>query len=258
MSAPPLPGLSACIITFNEADRIDACLASLDFCDEIVVVDSGSTDGTAERAAALGARVLTRAFDGYRRQKDFAVQSARHDWVLCLDADERVTPALRQAITAARLQGFAAAGYRFARATEYFGAFLRHGNAYPDRVLRLFDRRQGGWRGEREIHEHVSVDGTVARLAGDLEHRAYRSLADQLTRLERYARLMAEHDHARGRRATLLNLVVNPGWRFFRGFVLRAGFLDGWRGLIYAWVEANYVRQKFIKLWLLGRGQRIA
>jgi glycosyltransferase involved in cell wall biosynthesis len=258
MSSAARPGLSACIITFNEIDRIDDCLASLAFCDEIIVVDSGSADGTAERAAALGARVVTRAFDGYRRQKDFAVSQARHDWVLCLDADERVTPALRAAIDAARDAGFGAAGYRFARATEYFGAFLRHGNAYPDRVLRLFDRRRGGWRGDREIHEHVSVDGPVLRLAGDLEHRAYRSLADQLRRLERYAQLMAEHDHARGRRARLTHLVVNPFWRFLRGYVLRAGFRDGWRGLIYAWVEANYVRQKFIKLWLLERGQRIA
>ncbi|GMV28249.1 MAG: beta 1,4 glucosyltransferase [Rhodanobacteraceae bacterium] len=252
------PGLSACIITFNEIDRIDDCIASLAFCDEIVVVDSGSADGTAERAAALGARVVRRAFDGYRRQKDFAVTQAQHDWVLCLDADERVTPRLRDAIETARNAGFAAAGYRFARATDYFGAFLRHGNAYPDRVLRLFDRRRGGWRGDREIHEHVSVDGPVTRLSGDLEHRAYRSLADQLRRLERYAQLMAEHEHARGRRARLVNLVVNPLWRFLRGYLLRAGFLDGWRGLIYAWVEANYVRQKFIKLWLLERGQRIA
>ena len=258
MSAPARPGLSACIITFNEADRIADCLSSLAFCDEIVVVDSGSTDGTAERAAALGARVLTRPFDGYRRQKDFAVQQARNDWVLCLDADERVTPDLRAAMEAARGIGFdGVAGYRFARATEYFGEFLRHGNAYPDRVLRLFDRRCGGWRGEREIHEHVEVDGPVQRLPGDLEHRAYRSLADQLRRLERYAQLMAEHDHARGRRARMANLVFNPFWRFVRGYLLRAGFRDGWRGLIYAWVEANYVRQKFIKLWLLDRGQRI-
>lgn len=259
MSAPVRPGLSACIITFNEIDRIDDCLASLAFCDDIVVIDSGSTDGTAERAAELGARVIQRAFDGYRRQKDFAVQQARHDWVLCLDADERVTPVLREAIENARDTDFhGASGFRFARATEYFGAFLRHGNAYPDRVLRLFDRRRGGWRGDREIHEHVSVDGDVKRLPGDLEHRAYRSLADQLRRLERYARLMAEHDHARGRRARLRHLVVNPFWRFLRGYVLRAGFLDGWRGLFYAWVEANYVRQKFLKLWLLDRGQRIA
>jgi glycosyltransferase involved in cell wall biosynthesis len=199
--------------------------------------------------------VLERAFDGYRSQKDFAVRACRHDWVLCLDADERVTPALRAAIEAARAGGFAdAAGYRFARATEYFGAFLRHGNAYPDRVLRLFDRRRGGFRGEREIHEHVEVDGRVVTLAGDLEHRAYRSLGDQLDRLQRYARLMAAHLHARGRRARWWNLVLNPAWRFMRGYLLRLGFLDGWRGFVYACVEANYVRQKFVMLWLLARG----
>lgn len=246
--------ISACVITLNEADRIDACLESLAFCDDIVVVDSGSTDATCELAAARGARVLHRAFDGYRAQKDFAVRAAQHDWVLCLDADERVTAALRASIESARARGFPAAGYRFARATEYFGAFLRHGNAYPDRVLRLFDRRRGGFRGEREIHEHASVDGPVQTLAGDLEHRAYRSLSDQLSRLERYARLMAEHQHATGRRAHLYNVLFNPLWRFVRGYVLRAGFLDGWRGLVYAYVEANYVRQKFIKLWLLEHG----
>jgi glycosyltransferase involved in cell wall biosynthesis len=258
MPASPRPGLSACIITLNEADRIEACLDSLAFCDEVVVVDSGSTDGTRERAAAKGARVLERAFDGYRTQKDFAVSAAAHDWVLCLDADERVTPALRASIEAVRDSGFAgAAGYRFARLTDYFGAPLRHGNAYPDRVLRLFDRRRGGWRGAREIHEHASVDGAVVTLAGDLGHDAYRSLADQLGRLERYARLMAEHMHASGRRARLTSLVLNPWWRFVRGYLLRGGFLDGWRGLVYAYVEANYVRQKFIKLWLLERGQRL-
>jgi glycosyltransferase involved in cell wall biosynthesis len=255
MSATSRPPISACIITLNEADRIEACLDSLAFCDELVVVDSGSTDRTCELARDKGARVLTRAFDGYRAQKDYAVQSAQHDWVLCLDADECVTPQLRAAIDAADFGS--AAGFRFARATEYFGAFLRHGNAYPDRVLRLFDRRRGGWRGDREIHEHVSIDGVLETLAGDLEHYAYRSLTDQLNRLQRYARMMAEHMHAQGRRARWWNLLVNPGWRFVRGYVLRTGFLDGWRGLVYAWVEANYVRQKFMMLWLLERGQRI-
>jgi glycosyltransferase involved in cell wall biosynthesis len=257
MSSSTRAGISACIITLNEADRIEACLASLEFCDEIIVVDSGSSDGTVELAAARGAVVLKRAFDGYRTQKEFAVRAARHDWVLCLDADERVTAPLRASIEAARGAGFAAAGYRFARATEYFGAFLRHGNAYPDRVMRLFDRRRGGFRGDREIHEHASVDGAVQTLAGDLEHHAYRSLSDQLTRLERYALMMAEHQHARERGAHVYNILLNPFWRFLRGYVLRAGFLDGWRGLVYAYVEANYVRQKFIKLWLLERGYRL-
>lgn len=259
MSPPPdRPALSACIITLNEADRIGDCIASLAFCDDIVVIDSGSVDGTRERAIERGARVIERAFDGYRAQKDFAVNAAHHDWVLCLDADERIGDALRASIEEARATGFAgAAGYRFARVTDYFGAWLRHGNAYPDRVLRLFDRRRGGWRGNREIHEHASVDGRVRTLGGDLEHRAYRSLGDQLSRLDRYARLMAEDQHAKGRRAHIANILLNPFWRFVRGYILRAGFLDGWRGLVYASVEANYVRQKFIKLWLLDRGQRI-
>ncbi|HET6912076.1 MAG TPA: glycosyltransferase family 2 protein [Rhodanobacteraceae bacterium] len=251
---PDRPGLSACIITLNEADRIGACIASLAFCDEVVVVDSGSADGTREIATHAGARVIEHAFEGYRAQKDFAVKQARHDWVLCLDADERVTPALRDAIEAARDQGFAgAAGYRFARATEYFGRFLRHGNAYPDRVLRLFDRRRGGWNAGREIHEHVVLDGPVQTLAGDLEHVAYRSLDDQLARYRRYATMMAQHMHARGRRARWYNLIINPRWRFLRGYILRGGFRDGWRGLLFASLEADYTREKFARLMLLQR-----
>lgn len=252
------PGLSACIITLNEADRIADCLASLAFCDDIVVVDSGSSDATCDIARAAGARVIVRAFDGYRSQKAFAVAQARHDWVLCIDADERVSPELRAAIESARAGGFAdAAGYRFARLSDYFGRFLHHGNAYPDRGTRLFDRRRGGWRGTREVHEATSVDGRVRGLPGDLIHFPYRSLHQQLAKTERYAHMMARHDHARGKRASVLKLVVSPAWRFWRGYVLRLGFLDGWRGLVYAYVKANYVRQKSIMLLLLQNGQPV-
>lgn len=249
--------ISACIITFNEADRIGDCLASLDFCDEIVVVDSGSTDETRAICEAAGARVLVRPFDGFRSQKQFAVEQATHDRVLCLDADERVGPALRAAILAERDRGFPAAGYRFARLSEYFGKFLRRGNAYPDRVMRLFDRRRGGWRGDREIHEAASVDGAVVTLPGDLIHYPYRSLMQQLQKTERYARMMAEYEFSRGKRASLAKLVLSPAWRFWRGYVFRLGFLDGWHGLVYAYVRANYVRQKTIMLWMLERGQRV-
>lgn len=252
------PGLSACIITLNESDRIVDCIRSLAFCDEIIVVDSGSSDDTRELAAALGARVDVRAFDGYRSQKNHTVQLARNDWVLCLDADERVSPQLRASIEAARDTGFAGhAGYRFARLTRYFGAWLRHGNAYPDRVLRLFDRRLGGYSGSREIHEHVCLDGRVGVLRGDLQHEAYRSLSDQLGRQDKYARMMAEHAFANGKRARIARMVLSPLWRFLRGYVLRLGFLDGWRGLVYAYVSADYVRQKSIKLWLLERGHKL-
>jgi glycosyltransferase involved in cell wall biosynthesis len=230
----------------------------LAFCDEIVVVDSYSNDATATIATAAGARVLQRPFDGFRSQKQFAIEQARHDWVLCLDADERVSDALRKSIEAARDAGFAdAAGYRFARLSDYFGRFLRHGNAYPDRVLRLFDRRRGGWRGKREVHEAASVDGPVRTLAGDLIHYPYRSLEQQLCKTQRYARMMAEHDFARGKRATLGKLVLAPAWRFWRAYLLRGGFRDGWHGLVYAYVRANYVRQKTIMLWLLQKQQPI-
>lgn len=222
------------------------------------MVDSQSSDATVAIAEAAGARVLQRPFDGFRSQKQFAVAQARHDWVLCLDADERIDDTLRNSILAARDAGFGdAAGYRFARLSEYFGRFLRHGNAYPDRVLRLFDRRRGGWRGQREIHEAASVDGPVQTLKGDLIHYPYRSLEQQLHKTQRYARMMAEHEFARGKRATLGKLVLAPAWRFWRGYLLRGGFRDGWHGLVYAYVRANYVRQKTIMLWLLQNGQPV-
>lgn len=251
------PGLSVCIITYNEVDRVGDCIDSVQFCNDIIVVDSGSTDGTRELAEARGARVLQRPFDGYRTQKAFTVEQAQHDWVLCLDADERVTDALRQAIETERSHGFdAAAGYRFTRLTEYFGGFLYHGNAYPDYVLRLFDRRRGGWRGQREIHESVGMDGEIKTLAGHLEHYPYRSFAEQMHKQERYADMMARHLHAKGRRSRLTNIIFNPWWRFLRGYVLKAGFRDGWRGLIYASTRLEYVRRKYVKLWLLERGFR--
>jgi len=179
--------------------------------------------------------------------------------VLCPEADERISPELRTAIEQARDGGFSGhAGFRFARLSEYFGRFLRHGNAYPDRVMRLFDRRQGGWRGKREIHEAASVDGSVGTLRGDLIHYPYRSLQQQLAKTEKYARMMAEHEFARGKRATLGKLVLAPAWRFWRGFLFRGGFRDGWHGLVYAYVRANYVRQKTIMLWMLGNGQAVA
>lgn len=247
-------GLSACIITFNEADRIEACLRSVGFCDEIIVVDSHSTDATRARASALGARVIERDWPGYRTQKQFAVDAARHDWVLCVDADERVSAELRAEIEALRRAGFAGhAGWSVPRVTDYLGRFLRHGNAYPDRLVRLFDRRRGGWTGY-EIHENTRIEGRAGRLRGHLEHYSYRSLGDHQARMQRYADLMAQAMFERGRRCGLTPVLVNPQWRFVRGYLLRAGFLDGWRGLVFALVESNYVRRKYLGLYIRSRG----
>ena len=159
-----------------------------------------------EIAASMGARVLERDFTGYRTQKQFAVDSAAHDWVLCLDADERLSDALRSEVETVRSQSFPRfAGWSIPRITDYFGRFLRHGNAYPDRLVRLFDRRRGRWSGE-EIHENTQVNGPIGRLRGHLEHYSYRSLADHQDRMRRYADMMARALHARGKRGGLLKV----------------------------------------------------
>jgi glycosyltransferase involved in cell wall biosynthesis len=230
-------GLSACIITFNEADRIEACVRSVDFCDDIPVVDSHSTERTRELAAALGARVIECDWPGYRSQKQFAVDSARHDWVLCLDADERVSPRLRAEILALRQTGLtSAAGWSIPRITDYFGRFLRHGNAYPDRLVRLFDRWCGGWTGY-ETHENTRIDGRIRRLHGDLEHYSYRSFHDHQTCMQRYADLMAQALYERGRRCGLTPVLLNPQWRFVRGYLLRLGFCIGILNHLFFWPE---------------------
>lgn len=251
--------ISACIITFNEADRIEACLRSLDFCDERLVVDAHSTDATREIAARCGARVIERDWPGYKSQREFAMQAAAHDWILAVDADERVSSALREELqqlreelTASGGATGAVAGASIPTLTSYFGAFLRHGNAWPDRHPRLYDRRRAHWQG-LEIHERVSIDGPVRELRGWLEHYSYRSFDEHLAKMDRYAALMAQHSFAAGRRASLWQVFFNPAWRFFKGMVLKRGLLDGWRGLVYHVVEAGYVRRKYLRLWMLAR-----
>ncbi len=248
------PKISACLITLDEADRIEPCLAALAFCDEIVIVDAHSSDATRTIAARLGARVIERDWPGYRSQKQFATDVASNDWVLSVDADERVTPALRDEIEALRASGFGGArGWTIPRLTEYFGRFLCHGNSWPERQVRLYDRRVARWVGY-EVHEKITVDGPLGALRQPLEHYPYRSLDDQLSRLDRYAGLMATQMHASGRRAGLVQVLLNPGWRLFRGLFIKLGILDGWRGWLFHIAEAGYVRRKYLRLWALSRG----
>ena len=246
--------LSACIITYNEADRIGPCLEALRFCDEIVVVDAHSTDATRAIATRLGARVIERDWPGYRSQKQFATDAAQHDWVLCVDADERVTPALRVEIEALRAHGFAEArGWSIPRLTDYFGRFLRHGNSWPDRQIRLYDRRSARWVGY-EVHEKIAVTGIVRALQGPLEHYAYRDLGEHLAKTDRYAALMAAEMFRAGRRCGVWPVFFNPAWRLVRGLVIKGGLLDGWRGVVFHTVEAGYVRRKYLRLWALSQG----
>jgi glycosyltransferase involved in cell wall biosynthesis len=245
--------VSACIITLDEADRIADCVRSVEWCDEVVLVDSRSTDATREIAAGLGARVIERDWPGHVKQKEFAIRAAENDWVMCIDADERVSPGLRDEILALRGRGFPDhAGWRMPRQSRYLGRWIRHGTWYPDLQLRLFDRRRGRWGG-RDPHDRVELDGPAGRLSHDLLHDPYRSFAEHLRTIDRYTTIMAEGLYERGRRAGPGDLLLRPCVRFFRFYVLKAGFLEGWRGLLLACMAAHYVRLKYAKLLVLER-----
>ena len=253
--APPTtrPQVSACIVARDEEDRLPACLASLGWCDEILVIDSHSTDRTREVAGAAGARVIERDWPGHVAQKEFAIRAAEHDWVFCIDADERVSPELAAQIEAAREREFEGApGFSVPRVSRYLGRWIRHGTWYPDRKLRLFDRRRGRWGG-RDPHDRVELDGDAVALSGELQHEPYRSFEDHLATIERYTTITARELHAEGRRARLIDLVLRPPLRFLDFYVWRGGFLDGWRGLLLAYLAAHYVRMRYAKLWVMER-----
>lgn len=257
---PPAMPLSAVVITRNEADRIAACLESLAWCDERLVVDSHSTDDTRDRAAALGARVIERDWPGFAAQKEFAVRAAAHDWVLVIDADERVSPALRAEIEALRDAGFpGAAGWSVPRCSRYLGRWIRHGTWYPDRSIRLFDRRRGRFepKATYDLHERVVLDGPCGRLTADLLHDPYRSLSEHLQTIDRYSTIMAEGLQARGRRARVTDLVFRPLGRFLKFYVLKAGFRDGWRGFLLACLAAHYVQLRYAKLMALQGAEEL-
>ena len=249
--------VSACIIAMDEEDRLGDCLASLDFCDEVVVVDSHSRDGTRELAASRGARVIERDWPGHVAQKEFTIRAASHDWVLCLDADERLSRELRAQILALRDAGFPGhAGWRFPRRSRWLGRWMRRGAWSPDRQLRLFDRRRGRWGGH-DPHDRVELEGSVGALAGVLEHHPYRTFAEHLATIDRYTTTMAEGLHRRGRRARTIDLVLRPAARFLRSYVLKLGVLEGWRGLLQAYLAAHYCRLKYAKLLVLQSGERL-
>jgi glycosyltransferase involved in cell wall biosynthesis len=251
-------GLSACVITLDEEDRIADCLASLDFCDEILVVDSHSRDRTRELAGAAGARVIERDWPGHVAQKEFAVRAAQHDWVLCLDADERVGPGLRNEIRGLQEAGFPGhAGWRVRRLSSYLGRWMRFGAWYPDWKLRLFDRRRGRWSGD-DPHDRVDLTGSAGRLRGTLLHHPYRSFAEHLRTIDRYTTIMAEGMHARGRRAGPADLLWRPVARFLRAYVLKLGFLEGWRGVLQAALAGYYGGLKYAKLLVLQHGAEVA
>lgn len=248
MTAAPRPRCSAVVITLNEAARLRACLESVRWADEIVVVDAESTDATAAIAREFTDRVLVRPWPGFAAQKNFALAQATGDWVLSVDADEEITPGLAAEIRARLGAGSEAAGYRIPRRNIFWGRWVRHGGLYPDWQLRLF-RRGRGRVVERAVHEAVEVDGPVERLAGALVHHSYESVEEFVTRAQRYATLAAQDLLRQGQRAGPWELATRPLGRFLAMYLLRGGFLDGTRGLLLAGLYAYYVFIRSAKVW---------
>jgi glycosyltransferase involved in cell wall biosynthesis len=241
--------LTVTVITYNEADHIAAALDSVAWADEVIVVDSGSTDRTAEIARGKATRVIVREWPGYSAQKNFAADQASNDWVLSMDADERVTPALAEEIRRVLSSKPASRGYRIKRVSHYLGRWIRTTDWSHDYQLRLYDRRAGRWNGLR-IHESFRLtEGHPAKLRGEMEHYAYRDISHHLQKIEAYTTLIAEQWVEEGRRTTPLQIAVHPILAFLRNYVMRAGVGQGAVGLIISLLNSYYVFLKFAKLW---------
>lgn len=250
-----MPKVTATLIVRNEAAHVEAALDSVRWADEILVIDSESTDGTPDLARRVTDRVYVRPWPGYSAQKNLAAELASNDWILSLDADERVTPALADEIRTTLSSEPKARGFRMPRVTRHLGRWIRSTDWYPDYQLRLYDRRTGRWNG-RAVHESVAVSGPVARLHAELEHHAYRDLAHHLETIQRYTTLSAEELHAAGRRVSALALLAHPPLAFLRNYVLRGGVRDGAPGLVISVMNSYYVFLKHAKLWELQRRRR--
>ncbi len=257
----PPPGIlpvTVFVIAQDEEAHIADCLASAAFAAERVVLDGGSRDRTRELAAAAGARVEQRPFDGMNAQKNAALDLCRQPWVLNLDADERVGEELRRELEALFAAGEPpCAGYTMPRRAFHLGRWIRGGGWYPDRKLRLFRRTAGRFAG-RDPHDKVVVDGPVGRLGGDLLHYAYRDLAHHVAKMDGYTTAAARSAHAAGRRAALPRMLLAPPLRFLKAYFLRAGFRDGRAGLVLAWMAARYEWHRYRKLRRLCRGEEPA
>ena len=246
-----MPRLSAIIITRNEAENIAACLDRLLFCDERIVVDSNSTDRTREIAAQMGARVVEHAFAGFGPQKNFALSLATGDWVLSIDADERVSPALAHEIAEA-VAAPQADAYEMPRISSFLGRDMGRSGLFPDHVLRLFKRDAARFTDDA-VHERVVCKGVIARLASPLQHDTVKRLEDALSRVDRYSTAGAAMLAVSGRRVSFMSGITHGLWTFIRVYLLRLGFLDGREGFLLAVANAEGSYYRYMKAWLAGR-----
>jgi glycosyltransferase involved in cell wall biosynthesis len=245
-----VPKLTVTIIARNEAADIRDALESASWADEIIVVDSQSSDETVAMARQYTGRVVVREWPGYAAQKNYAASLASHEWIFSLDADERITPELAGEIRTILGRGPSHAAYAVPRVTWHLGRWIRTTDWYPDTQLRFYNKRSAEWSGPY-VHEALTVKGTIGRLHGELKHFPYRDLSDHMDTIDRYTTLAAQQMLEEGRRAGVLQLVGHPPLAFLRNYLLHGGIRDGAPGLIISTMNAYYVFLKFAKLWEL-------
>ncbi len=249
--------LSVVIICYNEEKNIRRCIESvLTVADEILVLDSGSTDATVAIAESLGATVKQEVFKGFIQKKNKAVELARYDYVLSLDADEALDPMLTDSILKSK-SGFTNQVYRMNRCSNYCGQFIRHGSWYPDAKIRLFDRRTASWGGTNP-HDRIIFDKNlpVQHLRGDILHYSYHTISEHVQQNNKLSSLAAESLAAEGKHTGILKIIVHPGWAFFQSYFIRAGFLDGLFGFVIARQIAHMTFLKHVKLYLLTKSPK--
>lgn len=245
--------ISVVIITYNEEKNIRRCLEHVGWAREIIVVDSHSTDKTVEIAQEYTDKVLLHPFEGYVKQKNYALDRATLDWVFSVDADEVVTPELWERIREIWSQEKEAYdGFTVNRLSRFSGKWIRRCGWYPDKKLRLFRRGKGRWTGD-DLHEKVRVEGEVRDLNENLLHYTYENLSDNLEKIQRYSTIFAQAQYKKERRASCIDLLVRPVAKFCKAYILKRGFLDGHHGFILSSIAAYYVFLKYAKLWELQR-----
>jgi glycosyltransferase involved in cell wall biosynthesis len=238
--------ITATIITLNEERNIARAIESLRCCDEILILDSGSTDRTVELAENLGARVFEAGWRGYSGQKNWAAEQASYDWILSLDADEALSEGLEAEIWTLKKTGPRYDGYTMPRLARYLGRWILHSGWYPDRKIRLYDRRKARWVGDF-VHESVQVSGRVGQLESAILHFTCESLSEHVKTMERYTTLAAQEIAGRQIPVPLWRVIADPPWTFFKSYVLQRGFLDGREGLNIAYMAAFYTFLKYAK-----------
>ena len=247
--------ISVAVITKDEERNIRDCLESVKWADEIVVVDNGSTDRTLSICREYGARIFQEEWKGYSGQKNSAIEKAANEWVLNLDADERVSPELRQEMLKSLEKGQSVDGYWIPRKNFFLGRWIRRCGWYPDLNLRLFRKSRGRF-GERAVHERLELEGKALTLTHPLIHETYRSLSDFFVRMDRYSTLAAQEMHRERRKFHLMDVVFRPPFTFLQMYLLRAGFLEGYLGFVLSVLYSYYTFAKYIKLKELRKGEK--